>query len=312
VRNLIVVGSVNIDIFLRVQRMPQIGETILGQSFYWHIGGKGANQAVGAVRLGVPVHFVGKVGNDPFRQTILTQLKKEKVDTKYVIEDAENPSGMAIILVDKDGGNCITVIGGANQNLLKEDVERAKEIILKADVIILQLEIPLKTVDYALRLARESAGYTILNPAPAAPLSSEILANTDLLVPNRDEAEKLSGIKITSLEEAGRAARLLLARGVGAVILTLGEQGVFLAKPGITHHFPGIPVKPLDTTGAGDAFVAALGVALVQKKDLEEAVKYANYAAALSVTKLGAQASLPSRKELQEFMASSLLHKHGK
>ena len=303
-RNLIVVGSANIDVFLRVQRMPQIGETILGQSFYWHIGGKGANQAVGAARLGAPVHFVGKVGNDPFRQTILTQLKKEKVDTQYVIEDAENPSGMAVILVDKNGGNCITVIGGANQNLLKEDVERAKEIILKADVIILQLEIPLKTVDCALRLARKSTGYTILNPAPAAPLSSEILANTDILVPNKDEAEKLSGIRIISLEEAGRAAHLLLARGVGAVILTLGEQGVLLAKQGITHHFPGIPVKPLDTTGAGDAFVAALGVALVQKKDLEEAVKYANYAAALSVTKLGAQASLPFRKELQEFIPS--------
>jgi len=161
-KNVVVVGSVNVDIFLKVPRMPRLGETILGDGFYWHIGGKGANQAVGVARLDVPVYFVGKVGNDPFQQRIIDQLKREGVNTEFVMQDEKNPSGMAVILVDKEGRNCITVIGGANRSLSKKDVKEARKVVLKADVLLLQLEIPLETVEYALRLARESGVFPIL------------------------------------------------------------------------------------------------------------------------------------------------------
>lgn len=301
-KNIVVVGSVNVDIFLKVARMPQIGETILGDKFYWHIGGKGANQAVGAARLGASVYFVGKVGNDPFQQRILDQLKGEGVNTKFVVHDEEDPSGMAVILVDENGRNCIIVIAGANRNLLKKNVQQAKEIIQKADMLLLQLEIPLKTVEYTLRLARESGVCTILNPAPANILNPEILSNTEILVPNRDEAEKLTNINITSLEEAKEAGALLLDKGVKAVVLTLGEEGAILVTKEKISHFCGITVRSLDTTGAGDSFIAALATAFMQSKDIEEAVRYANYAASLSVTRLGAQASLPYREEVVKFM----------
>lgn len=305
-KSVVVVGSVNVDIFLKVPRMPQVGETILGRRFYWHIGGKGANQAVGVARLGVPVYFVGKVGNDPFQQRIVDQLKREGVNTEFVAQDEGNPSGMAVILVDKEGRNCITVIGGANRNLSKKDVERARKVILKADILLLQLEIPLETVEYTLRLARESGVCTILNPAPANILNPGILSNTEILVPNRDEAEKLTGVKITSHQKAKEAGALLLGKGVKAVVLTLGEEGALLVTREKTRHFYGVPVKSLDTTGAGDSFIAALVTVLIQDKDLEEAVRYANYAASLSVTKLGAQASLPHKEELENFIAQHI------
>ncbi|MFQ5868054.1 MAG: ribokinase [bacterium] len=302
-KNVVVVGSVNVDIFLKVPRMPRLGETILGDGFYWHIGGKGANQAVGVARLDVPVYFVGKVGNDPFQQRIIDQLKREGVNTEFVMQDEKNPSGMAVILVDKEGRNCVTVIGGANRNLSKKDVKEAREVILKADILLLQLEIPLETVEYALRLARESGVCTVLNPAPANILNPGILSNTEILVPNRDEAEKLSGVKISSLKEAKEAGTLVLGKGVKAVVLTLGEEGALLLTREKIRHFYGIPVRPLDTTGAGDSFIAALATALIQGKDLKEAVRYANHAASLSVTKLGAQASLPRKEEVEDFIA---------
>lgn len=305
-KNIVVVGSVNVDIFLKVPRMPQIGETILGDKFYWHIGGKGANQAVGIARLGAPVYFVGKVGNDPFQQRILDQLKGEGVNTKFVVHDEEYPSGMAVVLVDEDGRNCITVIGGANRNLLKKNVEQAKEIIQKADILLLQLEIPLKTVEYTLRLARESGVCTVLNPAPANILNPEILSNTEILVPNRDEAEKLTNINITSLQEAKEAGALLLGKGVKAVVLTLDEEGALLVTREKIRHFYGISVKPLDTTGAGDSFIAGLVIALIQGKNMEEAVGYANYAASFSVTRLGAQTSLPYKEELEDFITQHI------
>jgi ribokinase len=198
----VVVGSVNVDIFLKVPKMPQIGETILGDKFYWHIGGKGANQAVGIARLGAPVYFVGKVGNDPFRYRILNELEKEGVNTEFVLQDEENPSGMAVILVDKDGRNCITVIGGANRNLSVSDIEKVKKVIEKADMVILQMEIPLQTVKFTLELAKKLGVYTLLNPAPAHILDSEDFSNIDVLVPNEDEAEKLTGIKIISVKDA--------------------------------------------------------------------------------------------------------------
>ena len=306
-KNVVVVGSVNVDIFLKVPRMPQIGETILGDSLYWHIGGKGANQAVGAARLGVPVYFVGKVGNDPFQQRIIDELKREGVNTEFVVQDEGNPSGMAVILVDKEGRNCITVIGGANRNLSQKDVERARKVILKADILLLQLEIPLKTVEYTLRLAKKSGVCTILNPSPAEILNPGILSHTEILVPNRDEAEKLTGgVKITSLQEAKEAGALLLGKGVKTVVLTIGEEGALLVTREKIRHFCRIPVKPLDTTGAGDSFIAALTVAFMGSKDLEKAVGYANYAASLSVTKLGAQASLPFKEELKNFIAQHI------
>ncbi len=302
-KKVVVVGSANVDIFLKVPRMPQVGETILGNNFYWHIGGKGANQAVGVARLGVPVYFVGKVGNGPFQQRIVDQLKREGVNTEFVVQDKGNPSGMAVILVDEEGRNCITVIGGANRNLSPKDVERARKVILKADILLLQLEIPLGTVEYTLKLARESGVRTVLNPAPANILNPGILSNTDILVPNKDEAEKLTGVKITSHQEAKEAGVLLLGKGVKAVVLTLGEEGALLVTREKIRHFYEVPVKSLDTTGAGDSFIAALAAALIQGKDLEQAVRYANYAASLSVTKLGAQASLPHKKELEDFIA---------
>ena len=306
-KSVVVVGSVNVDIFLKVPRMPQVGETILGRRFYWHIGGKGANQAVGVARLGVPLYFVGKVGNDPFQQRIVDQLKREGVNTEFVVQDEGNPSGMAVILVDEEGRNCITVIGGANRNLSKKDVERARKVILKADILLLQLEIPLETVEYTLRLARESGVCTVLNPAPANILNPGILSNTEILVPNRDEAEKLTGVKIASHQKAKEAGALLLGKGVKAVVLTLGEEGAFLVTREKIRHFYEVPVKPLDTTGAGDSFIAALVTVLIQGKDLEEAVRYANYAASLSVTKLGAQASLPHKEELENFIARHMV-----
>lgn len=306
-RKVVVVGSVNVDIFLKVTRMPQVGETILGDKFYWYLGGKGANQAVGIARLGIPVYFVGKVGNDPFKQRIIDELKKERVNTRYVMEDGENPSGMAVIFVDNEGRNCITVIGGANRHLTCADIEKIKKIIEREDMVILQMEIPLETVKFTLEIARASGATTLLNPAPAHNLDGKDFHNIDILVPNEGETEKLSGVKINSLRDAGKAADLLLDKGVKIVVITMGEKGAFLATKKKTSHFPAVAVKPLDTTGAGDSFVAALTVALIQGKGLEEAVRYANYAASLSVTRAGAQPSLPHIKELEDFINRRVL-----
>jgi len=302
-KHIVVVGSVNVDISLKVPRMPEIGETILGNDFYWNIGGKGANQAVGVSRLGVPVYFVGKVGNDPFSHRITNGLKNEGVNVEFVSQDEESPSGIAVILVDRNGDNCITVIGGSNRNLNKKDIEKAKQVIQEADAILLQLEIPLETVEFTLKLAKKTGVCTILNPAPATNLDSKILSYTDILIPNRGEAEVLSNQKVNSLKEAKKAGTLLLNKGVKAVVITLGREGSMLVTRDITRHFPGIPVKALDTTGAGDSFVAALAASFIKTKDLEEAVRYGNYAAALSVTKLGAQASLPFKEELKNFIS---------
>ncbi len=301
-KHLVVVGSVNVDIFLRVPHMPKIGETVLGNRFYWHIGGKGANQAVGIARLGCPVYFVGKVGNDPFKDRILGELEKEGVKTEFVVQDEKNPSGMAVITVDEKGRNFITVIGGSNRNLSCDDVEKAHEIIKDAFMVILQMEIPLETVRFTLRLAKKWGVRTLLNPAPANFLSSRDFSSIDLLVPNEDEAERLTGVQIKNLEDAEKAGNLLLKEGVQITVLTLGERGALLVTKEKTQHFPAVPVRPEDTTGAGDSFVAAFATALFQDKNLEEAVKYANYAASISVTRPGAQPSLPYKNEVENFM----------
>jgi ribokinase len=298
-----VVGSLNMDLVVRSPRIPQPGETIIGSDYRNVPGGKGANQAVGAARLGAQVSMVGRLGRDAFGNEIQRNLAADAVDTSFVLQDEGMPTGVALIVVDDAGQNSIVVASGANLGLSAADVVAAATAIAAADVLLLQLESPLETVIRAAEVAHHHGVTVILNPAPARTLPTQLLATVDVLVPNESETALLTGMPVDSQDQAEGAAAALLQLGVGAVVLTLGARGALLAQGRNRQLVSAFQVQTADTTAAGDAFVAGLAVALAEGLGLVDAVKWGNGAGALATTVLGAQPSLPSRVALELLLA---------
>ncbi|MFA4842863.1 MAG: ribokinase [Candidatus Omnitrophota bacterium] len=281
-----VVGSSNTDFTVRVRELPFVGETVLGSDFFTSGGGKGANQAACIARLGGKVNLIANIGSDVFGDQRIKDLESFGVNTKYVKRDRQHPSGVAFILVDKKGKNLIAVSPGSNSFLKLNDIVKAAESIKKSDVVLIQLEIPTEAVRAAVYLAKRFDKAVILNPAPARPLNKDILSKIDILVPNELEASELGG------------PRLLLNRGVGCVIITLGKKGVLLINKKGSRPFKARQVKVVDTTCAGDAFCGAFALGLDKGRPIEKAIEFANITAALTCSKLGAQCSLPTLKQV--------------
>ncbi len=300
--SVVVVGSSNTDMILRVARVPRPGETLLGGEFSTAPGGKGANQAVAAARAGGRVAFVARLGRDLLGDAALAGFQKEGMGLSHVYRDAAQPSGVALIFVGSDGENSIGVAGGANQQLSVRDIGRARGLISKARVLLLQLETPLETVQAAARIGREAGVEVILNPAPACSLPDALLRDISMLTPNETEATLLSGQTVNDPASAARAAQVLLRRGVRRVIVTLGAKGALLATSEGTQLIPGFKVKAVDTTAAGDVFNGALAVRLAEGRALVDAVRFAHAAAALSVTLHGAQPSIPARAKIEAML----------
>ena len=300
----VVVGSFMMDLVIKAERRPQKGETLIGQQFGMFGGGKGNNQAIAAVRLGGDVTMVGRLGMDSFGDTLMDALVEEGVEIRFIVRDAEVGTGVGSPVIDADGDNSIIIVPRANMRLSAADVDRAASAISDSDVLLLQLEVPIAASQRAAEIAKSSGTKVILNPAPAQDLPDSFLAQVDILTPNQVEAELLCGVEVSDSEGAERAARILLDRGVSAVILTLGEGGALLFKDGLTTSIPAYRVNVVDTTAAGDAFCGALATALARGEALEDAVVFANAAGALAVTVLGAAPSMPTVKQITEFLAS--------
>lgn len=297
-----VVGSSNIDLISRVPRLPRLGETLIGHSFHMGYGGKGANQAVMAARLGARVTMVTRVGRDVFGEGTLKNYSDQGIDTRHVGFDEERSSGVAPIFVDEHAENFIVIIPGANMGLTPGDARAARGAILGADVLCCQLEIPIETTLEAFRIARSGGVRTILNPAPAMPLPDELLSLTDICIPNEVEIQQLTGVNAATLPEAEEAARELLRRGPAAVVLTLGDRGALVIDAEGAHHVPAVKVEAVDPTGAGDAFVGSLAVFIAEGFDLREATGRAVALASLSVTRIGTQISFPVRSQADAFL----------
>jgi ribokinase len=300
--HILVVGSSNTDMIIRLDRIPRPGETILGGELATAAGGKGANQAVGAARAGGSVTFIARVGHDMFGEQAVAGFVKDGINVAHIVRDAAAPSGVALIFVAKDGENSIAVASGANGRLAPADVKKAAALFGQAAVVVMQLETPLETVQAATELATKAGVRVILNPAPARPLPDKLLKRVSILTPNETEAELLTGVKVTDTASASKAAAKLRARGVGTIIITLGARGAFISDASGEQLVPGFKVQAVDTTAAGDIFNGALAVALAEGKPLPAAVRFANAAAALSVTKLGAQPSAPPRRAIEKFL----------
>jgi ribokinase len=301
-KSIVVIGSSNTDMIIRVPRIPRAGETLLGGEFLTAAGGKGANQAVGAARAGGKVRLIARVGRDAFGDQAIAGLRCDGIDVSWVFRDKLAASGVALIFVAKDGENSIAVAGGANGKLSPADVKKAAGVIRSAAVLVAQLETPLATVTAAVEVAVKAGVPVILNPAPARPLPNSLLELISILTPNETEAEILTGIKVTGEAAAAKACAKLRSRGVRTVILTLGQRGAFLADVDGQRLVPGFKVKTVDSTAAGDIFNGALSVALAEGKTVLDAVRFANAAAALSVTRLGAQPSAPTRADVEKFL----------
>ena len=305
---IVVVGSFNMDLVVRLPVIPRPGETLLGGVFATFPGGKGSNQAVAAARLGGEVTMIGRVGADPFGDQMLSMAHSEGIDTRFVGIDSQAATGVALIQVDAQGQNSISVASGANFTLTAAEVVTAWEQLEQVDLLVMPLETPMETILMAAGLARKSGARVVLNPAPAQHLSPELLQYVDVLIPNEYEAAFMTGIEIHTQQDARLAAAHLLQSGPGSVIVTMGSQGALIAEPGQPEiaysHAKAYSVKVVDTTAAGDAFVGALAVALGEGHSLLEAARFASAAAALSVTRIGAQPSLPTRAEVDEFLST--------
>jgi len=302
---IVVIGSSNTDMVIKLDRIPRPGETILGGEFLTAAGGKGANQAVSAARAGGKVTFIAGVGRDVFGEQAIAGFVRDGINVNYVSRDVAAPSGVALIYVAKDGENSIAVAGGANTRLSPAHVRRARGAIMKADTLLMQLETPLATVLEAAKIAAQAGVRVILNPAPARLLPAGLLRLVSILTPNESEAEILSGVRVRNQTSAAKAADRLLAQGVQTVIVTLGALGALVATKRLKQLVPGIRVNAVDCTAAGDVFNGALAVAISEGKPVLDAARFANAAAAISVTRLGAQPSAPRRKEIEQ-----LLHRH--
>jgi ribokinase len=292
-----VVGSTNTDMVVKTVELPLPGETKLGGTFFMNAGGKGANQAVAAARLGGEITLVTKVGDDIFGKQAAEGFKKENIKTDYVFVDDSAPSGTALIIVDEEGENCIVVAPGANANLLPADIDKVKDIG-EAAILLVQLEIPMQTIGYLAKIAKAGRQKMIINPAPAQILEDELLNGLYLITPNETEAQALTGIKVEDEYTASEAAEIFLGKGVRNVLITMGSQGAYFQNNYLRLKIGAPSVKAIDTTAAGDVFSGALAVALVEGMSWEEAIRFSIQAASISVTRMGAQSSAPFRKEI--------------
>jgi len=304
---IVVVGSYNVDITLQTERFPEAGETVLGKSITFSHGGKGANQAVAAARAGANVSFIARVGDDEYGRKAMIDLKKEHINTDGVIWDSSTPTGMASITVNNQGENCIVAVSGANARLSPHDIDQNKDLIHAADVLLIQLETPLATIEKAIRIAHENKVCVILDPAPAQKIKPEILSMVSMITPNKGETEFLTGRKITDEDSLKKAANHLLSMGIKVVIITLGEEGIYWATREEHKKIPACQVRTIDSTGAGDVFNGVLAARyLPDKSHLVKAAIYAVAAASLSVTKKGTQSAIPKAFEIDQFMKRSI------
>ena len=304
---ILVVGSSNTDMVIKADHLPALGETILGGTFFMNPGGKGANQAVAAARLGGNVTFICKTGNDIFGRQSILLFEEEGIDTSHLVADLKNPSGVALITVDKNAENCIVVASGANATLMPSDLEKSRNVIEESSIVLVQLETPLDTIAYVAAIAFEKGIKVVLNPAPACEITDKILSKISIITPNRKEAEMLSGIAINDISSAGEAAKKLKDRGVESVIITLGSNGALVLHKDRIMHIAAYSVEAVDTTAAGDVFNGALVVALSEGKDIFEATAFACKASAISVTRLGAQSSAPYKHEVLAFSTKAMI-----
>lgn len=305
---IVVIGSANVDFVVQTPHIPQPGETVLGHHFVMAMGGKGANQAVAAARLGAEVVFVARVGQDVFGDQCLEAYRTEGIDTRFVIRDSNEATGVALVAVAEDGENSITVASGANMQLTPEDIEAASEAFQGADVLVLQLEVPVDTTLSAARLARANGLRVVLNPAPAQPLPAELLQVVDVITPNRIESAQLMRIANTAVAQMSdeELVKGVLGLGPSEAVITLGSAGALAAGSWGWERVAPFTIDPVDTTAAGDAFTAGLAVALGRGgMNLGQAARYANACGALAATKLGAQPSLPFGAEVDAFIAQA-------
>lgn len=307
-RKIVVIGSSNTDMVIKSKKLPAPGETVLGGTFLMNPGGKGANQAVAAARLGGNVSFICKTGNDLFANRAKEGYEQEGINTRFILKNNDVPSGIALVTVDDAGENCIVVAPGANDTLTPDDIEQAKEEIASANLLIMQLEIPIDTVTAAARIAHENGVKVILNPAPAPaePLPDKLLSMIDTLVPNRCEAGLLAGIEVSDWDSAEKAARILHDKGTKNILITLGSLGSLCFDGSDFTRIKAFKVKTVDTTAAGDTFCGALCVALSEGQELVEAARFASLVASVSVTRLGAQNSVPYRQEIDEMQTACI------
>lgn len=296
-----ILGSINMDLVTQVDHIPKVGETILGTNFKQIPGGKGANQAVAAARLGANVQMIGKVGNDTNGELLKTELKSNHVGTKHINNTSQDTTGIALITVEKSGNNSIVVISGANDLLQPIDVDSAMEELEETKILVSQLEVPIDTVQYAFKLAKSRGIFTILNPAPAKKLDKEFIQYIDLLTPNETELELLSGVSIHSEEDIIKAANVLIDIGIKQLIVTLGEKGCMYIDENGNKKYKSHKVDAIDTTAAGDSFTAAIAVSLNEGKTIDESINFASRVGALTVSKFGAQSSLPYRTDVDKF-----------
>lgn len=301
--NLVVLGSINADHILNLESFPTPGETVTGNQYQVAFGGKGANQAVAAGRSGANIAFIACTGDDDTGERVRNQLAGDNIDIAPVSVVAGESTGVALIFVNAEGENVIGIHAGANAALTTERVEAQRERIANAEALLMQLESPVESVLAAAKIAHENHTTVVLNPAPARVLSDELLALVDLITPNETEAEKLTGIRVENDDDAARAARALHDKGIGTVIITLGSRGVWASVNGEGRRVPGFKVKAIDTIAAGDTFNGALVTALLEGKNLDDAIRFAHAAAAIAVTRKGAQPSVPWRKEIDEFLS---------
>ena len=301
--NLVVLGSINADHILNLETFPTPGETVTGNQYQVAFGGKGANQAVAAGRSGANIAFIACTGDDDTGERVRKQLASDNIDIAPVSVVAGESTGVALIFVNAEGENVIGIHAGANAALTTERVEAQRGIIAGAEALLMQLESPVESVLAAAKIAHENHTSVVLNPAPACVLSDELLALVDIITPNETEAEKLTGIRVENDDDAARAAFALHEKGIGTVIITLGSRGVWASVNGEGRRVPGFKVKAIDTIAAGDTFNGALVTALLEGKAMDDAIRFAHAAAAIAVTRKGAQPSVPWRKEIDEFLS---------
>ena len=302
-QNIVVVGSLNMDLVAYTSRLPEMGETLLGQDFQTFPGGKGANQAVAAARLGASVTMIGKVGADSFGKSLMENLQTNGVNTDHIFKDPQYSTGTAVITVDSEGRNTIVVISGSNFQLTPQDIDQCRQVIAAADVLLLQLETPIETVTRAAQIASENGVKVLLNPAPAQALPDELYTLVDVIIPNETEAALLTGSPVKNQDQVVQAAQILLKKGADNVLITLGKQGAVWLDAAGTRFVSAFTVNAVDSTAAGDAFIGGLGCALAQQMNIEDAMRWGSAAGALAVTRKGAQSSLPSKRELEDFLA---------
>jgi ribokinase len=300
---LVVLGSINADHILNIEQFPQPGETVIGKQYTVAFGGKGANQAVAAGRAGADISFIACVGEDDIGERVRKQLASDDIDTSPVEAISGATTGVALIFVNAEGENVIGIDAGANKAVTPEYLNRYQQNIIEASALLMQLESPLETVIAAAKLAKQHNTQVILNPAPACDLPAELLSLVDIITPNETEAERLTGVQVNNNDDAARAAKVLHEKGIDTVIITLGSKGVWLSQKGEGKQIVGFRVKAIDTIAAGDTFNGALVTSLLEGKSMESSVRFAHAAAAIAVTRPGAQPSVPWRHEIDDFLA---------